>query len=376
MPKVIVKVKPRAKSIIEAKAVSKKKSLEEHVDYLIKRSEEKGYLLLDEIVDYSIDNNLSFGDVDELSSSIKLRGVLVFEETPEKNSEDTEAISDYSRTDYNTVYSKAIELCPELEPFISLIKTLKPAQNREISQLKYQLYEGNKYARERLIEIHLRLALRVALQRVEKTNADLTDVLGASIEGLLIGIDKYNPYENGPLGSYLSFWCFQSTGRALPTNRPLIYYPSHAKELIFSAADLLEDYGLLNNYSLIDDEEAYELLINNNYPPDKVRMIIDALIPIDYLEDYREECEGIIDDRAYYDICNIECKLDLPIVLKKLKQDLRPREYDVIVQRYGLLDDRVKTLEEVGAIYGVTRERVRQIEKKALRKLKVKMYQW
>lgn len=370
MPKIRIKVKAKRDTVSEVakKSIS---TLDDHVLCLVEKAAEKGYLLFDEIIDYTIENEMSIAAVDDLSNSLKLRGILVFENAP-KQVDEEEDINDYAQLDYDTVYSRIVDLDPYLKPFIEEVKTIKPAQNREISQLKYQLFEGNQYARERLIEIHLRTALRIALNQAEKYNLSISDLISASLEGVLVGVDKYNPYENGPLGSYISFWCFQCVNRALPTNRPLVYYPAHVKETIYAAINSIEKDTLISLKSEEYLDDAFEYLIENNYPPEKAKMIIESTIPVGCLDDVEEP----IDPFYYLDFEQILDNIDRSILLNQLKKLISPKEYTVIYKRYGFDNDIIRTLEEVGDDFGVTRERARQIEKKALRKLRAKMENW
>ena len=146
-----------------------KNSIESALSNLIQLSSEKGFLVFDDIYDVADKWNLSIRDVDYLSSSIATRGILVYDEDPVANttcsSEDD--YDDYAQRDYEVVFNRVVELDPGLENFINVVRAVIPPQVREMDQLKYQVQEGNVYARERVIQMHLRLAVRIALQRSE-----------------------------------------------------------------------------------------------------------------------------------------------------------------------------------------------------------------
>ena len=97
-----------------------------------------------------------------------------------------------------------------------------PPQRGEIRQLKYQIVDGNTYARERMIEMHLRLALRVALQRAETYDMDIEDAIGYACIGLVIAVDKYDPDTSGAFASYASLWMIQNISRVQST-QPVSY---------------------------------------------------------------------------------------------------------------------------------------------------------
>ena len=130
-----------------------KNGIESALANLIQLSSEKGFLVFDDIYDEADKWALSIRDVDYLSSSIVTRGILVYDEAPVTNaagsSEDD--YDDYAQRDYEAVFNRVIELDPDLEDFINAVRAVVPPQAREMDQLKYQVQEGNLYARERVI---------------------------------------------------------------------------------------------------------------------------------------------------------------------------------------------------------------------------------
>ena len=146
---------------------------------LIQLSSEKGFLLFDDIYDIADKWNLSIRDVDYLSCSIVAREILVYDEAPvtkvSGSSEDD--YDDYAQRDYEAVFNRVVELDPGLKNFINAVRTVVPPQAHEMDQLKYQVQEGNLYARERVIQMHLRVAVRIALQRAETYDREIADTL-------------------------------------------------------------------------------------------------------------------------------------------------------------------------------------------------------
>ena len=125
---------------------------------LIAKSVEKGFLTFDDIMDLSDTYSLSVSEVDQLSEALEIRGIIIYETAP--SGKDTDCFEDYSRIDYDAIFSEIISLSPELEYIVDLIRKLPPPQYGEISTLTAQVAAGNTFARERLILIHLRVALK------------------------------------------------------------------------------------------------------------------------------------------------------------------------------------------------------------------------
>ena len=374
-----------------------KNGIESALANLIQLSSEKGFLVFDDIYDVADRWNLSIRDVDYLSSSIATRGILVYDEAPVTNvagsSED-----DYAQRDYEVVFNRVIELDPGLEDFINTVRTVVPPQAREMDQLKYQVQEGNLYARERVIQMHLRFAVRIALQRAELYDCEIADTLQEACIGLITAVDRYDPDSSGPFGSYASLWILQNIGRAQATQRPAVYYPVHKKEGYFTMYPILKENGYLGS-DIWTNQEARRLIQDRlGCGIDHAEDIINQSMPIESLDDIYEMFlknietdeiqedvfENIIENEIQQDVFQ-NINLDtfywnddvyeeieqraLRETLENLMGKLTSREQEVLKARYGFEDDVEKTLEEVGQTFGVTRERIRQIESKALRKL-------
>ena len=360
-------------------------------EHLIVLADKQGYVTFDDIMDCADDYSLPIQDFDWLSNSITTRGILVYSEAPTHTSQSgDDEYDDFAQSDYDAVYERIITLCPSLESFVSAIKSIPPPQRGEIKQLKYQIVDGNTYARNRMIEMHLRLALRVALQRVETYEVDIEDTIGAACLGLVTAVDKFDPDSSGAFASYAVLWIFQSISREQPTLRPTIYFPSHLKEHYFTMLPLLKSHGCVGCEKLLQCNDAIQMVLKRIDCTEKdAKRILKQMIPDEQLdillELYTNEVceytskdpnvvetlrhlstESILDDEDLFQSAqNKILKEELNIVLSTLS----PREQQVLRLRYGF-DGRVKTLEEVGVELQVTRERIRQIELKALRKLR------
>lgn len=377
-----------------------KNGIESALANLIQLSSEKGFLVFDDIYDVADKWDLSIRDVDYLSSSITTRGILVYDEAPVTNaagsSEDD--YDDYAQRDYEVVFNRVVELDPGLEDFINTVRAVVPPQAREMDQLKYQVQEGNLYARERVIQMHLRFAVRIALQRAETYDCEIADTLQEACIGLVTAVDRYDPDSSGPFGSYASLWILQNIGRAQATQKPAVYYPVHKKEGYFTMYPILKESGYLD-YDIWTNPDVRKLIQDRlGCGINQVEDIIQQSMPIESLdtiyemflkniekdeiqEDVFENiAENKIQDDVFKNI-NLDAfywnddvyeeieKRTLRKTLENLMGELNNREQEILKARYGFDDGVEKTLEEVGQTFGVTRERIRQIESKAIKKL-------
>lgn len=385
---------------VRREQMESKNGIESALANLIQLSSEKGFLVFNDIYDVADKWDLSIRDVDYLSSSIATRGILVYDEAPVTNaagsSEDD--YDDYAQRDYEVVFNRVIELDPGLEDFINTVRAVVPPQAREMDQLKYQVQEGNLYARERVIQMHLRFAVRIALQRAETYDCEIADTLQEACIGLVTAVDRYDPDSSGPFGSYASLWILQNIGRAQATQRPAVYYPVHKKEGYFTMYPILKENGYLDS-DIWTNQDARKLIQDRiGCGINQVEDIIQQSMPIESLDTTyemflknieRDEIqddvfENIIENEiqddvfentnfdAFYwndDIYDEIEQRALRETLENLMGELKNRDQEVLKARYGFDDGVEKTLEEVGQTFGVTRERIRQIEANAIRKL-------
>lgn len=363
---------------------------------LIQLSSEKGFLLFDDIYDIADKWNLSIRDVDYLSCSIVAREILVYDEAPvtkvSGSSEDD--YDDYAQRDYEAVFNRVVELDPGLKNFINAVRTVVPPQAHEMDQLKYQVQEGNLYARERVIQMHLRVAVRIALQRAETYDREIADTLQEACIGLVTAVDRYDPDSGGSFGSYAALWILQNIERTQVNQRPTVYYPVHKKEGYSTIYPILKEKGYLDSYirreseirRMIQDQlgcsidqvediinqlipiesldAIYEMFLQNIEMDDDLEIVTEKEIPVNVLQGINVDAINWNDD-VYREIE----KRALGEILRSMMGELTNREQQILQMRYGFEDGIEKTLEEVGKKFGVTRERIRQIEVKAIAKL-------
>lgn len=355
--------------------------------YLLDQANRQGYVTFDNILDCADSNSLPITDFDWLASEITTRGVLIYDKEPESQhtiDRKDDDFDDFAQIDYSAIFDRIIELDDSLEDFVKKVRATKPPQWKELSTLEYQVMEGNKHARNRMIEMHLRVALKMALQRTEQYDMEITEAVTEACIGLILAVDKYDPDTNGAFSSYATMWIMQNISRYQDTRNALVYYPAHRKELYFSAYPLLKEIGYTDAPDLFNDEEIRNFLHSRlDFDDNQISDVLNAAVQSESLDEIISESIEKPTTRAFekklsqitkaltadndteQDALKILRKEDLVDALNALK----PREKEVLMLRYGMIDNEEKTLEEVGKRLGVTRERVRQIEGKALAKL-------
>lgn len=355
--------------------------------YLLDQANRQGYVTFDNILDCADSNSLPITDFDWLASEITTRGVLIYDKEPESQhiiDRKDDDFDDFAQIDYSAIFDRIIELDDSLEDFVKKVRATKPPQWKELSTLEYQVMEGNKHARNRMIEMHLRVALKMALQRTEQYDMEITEAVTEACIGLILAVDKYDPDTNGAFSSYATMWIMQNISRYQDTRNALVYYPAHRKELYFSAYPLLKEIGYTDAPDSFNDEEIRNFLHSRlDFDDNQISDVLNAAVQSESLDEIISESVEKLSTRAFekkislitkaltadndteQDALKILRKEDLVDALNALK----PREKEVLMLRYGMIDNEEKTLEEVGKRLGVTRERIRQIEGKALAKL-------
>lgn len=250
---------------------------------------------------------------------------------------------------------------------IGTVPLLTPEEETDLAKRKAA---GDTYAKERLIESNLRLVVSIA-KRYTGRGMSFLDLVQEGNLGLIKGVEKFD-YEKGyKLSTYATWWIRQSVTRALADQARTIRVPVHMVETINKMSKMQRKLTLELGYEPTTTELAEALSMSE----EKVIEIMQiAREPASLETPIGEEDDSnlgdfVADNNAVTPEGNIESVM-LREHIDTLLQDLKEREKQVIVLRFGLLDGHPRTLEEVGKEFNVTRERIRQIEAKALRKLR------
>ena len=312
-----------------------------------------------EDIDYDISQvDIDSASPDEIDSEHlkEIENDVEVYDTPEKM-EKLISMEGFTIDDPVRIYLKDIGKIPLLTP------------EREL-YLAEQISYGNESAKNELIEANLRLVVSIAKRHVGKGMYFL-DLIQEGNRGLIKAVEKFDYNKGYKFSTYATWWIRQSITRAIADQARTIRIPVHMYETIHkvsrAARQLLQELGREPN-----TDEIAEVL---GMTPEKVREIMKiAQDPVSletpigeeedsHLGDFVEDNESPApSDSASYSLLKEQ--------VRNILHTLTPREEQVIRLRFGLEDGRQRTLEEVGKIFNITRERIRQIEAKALRKLR------
>jgi len=344
------------------------KSIDENVfairlkELLALGKKKKGVLEYKEIMDFLSDIELDSEQIDKIyeyleSQGIDVMGVVELEGDSDKDLDLTINDGSINIDDHVRMYLKEIGK-------VSLLSA------DEETELARRMEEGDEYAKKRLAEANLRLVVSIAKRYVGRGMLFL-DLIQEGNLGLIKAVEKFDYRKGYKFSTYATWWIRQAITRAIADQARTIRIPVHMVEtinkLIRVSRQLLQEYGR----EPTDEELAKEMQM----PVDKVREIrkiaqepVSLETPIGEEED--SHLGDFIPDEDIPAPADAAAYTLLKEQLINVLDTLTEREEKVLRLRFGLDDGRARTLEEVGKEFQVTRERIRQIEAKALRKLR------
>ncbi len=225
-------------------------------------------------------------------------------------------------------------------------------------------------ARQRMIEGNMRLVISIAKKYVNR-GLEFADLVGEGNNGLIKAVEKFDYRKGYKFSTYATWWIRQAITRAIGDQARTVRVPAHILDTMNKVAraqrDMFQDLGR--------EPTVEEIAIRLDIPTDKVRMAHNiSLIPISLDKPIDDEESSFVGDFIKDPLADSPSRRAAISVLKdrfnEILRDLPKREEKIIRLRFGLNDGMPKTLEEVGRMFNITRERVRQIEAKALKKLR------
>ena len=254
--------------------------------------------------------------------------------------------------------------------YLKEIGTVPLLSAEEEYRLAVRKSQGDEVAKQRLIEANLRLVVSIA-KRYTGRGMSFLDLVQEGNLGLIKGVEKFDPEKGFKLSTYATWWIRQSVTRALADQARTIRVPVHMVETINKMSKMQRKLTLELGY----EPSIKELADHLDMSEEKVQEIMQiAREPASLETPIGEEDDSnlgdfVADSNVVSPEGNVESVM-LREHIDTLLGDLKERERQVIVLRFGLEDGHPRTLEEVGKEFNVTRERIRQIEAKALRKLR------
>jgi len=250
---------------------------------------------------------------------------------------------------------------------ISQVPLLTPVEEIKLAG---QIKRGNRKAREKMITANLRLVVKIA-HDFSKFGLPLLDLISEGNIGLMKAVERFDPKKGGKLSTYASWWIKQSIKRALANQSKTIRLPVHLVDKIGKirrvSAQMTEELGREPQDEELADELGLAVAKVAHLKSVGVRPAsLDARINAD---DDTPFGDLVSDDRAEDPFAVLRDK-DLQEEVCDLLEALEPRERKIISYRFGLTGGRERTLEEVGRKFGVTRERIRQLQNIALLKMR------
>ena len=254
--------------------------------------------------------------------------------------------------------------------YLKEIGQVKLLTAEEEIELAKKVSEGDKHAKDKLTEANLRLVVSIA-KKYSGRGLHILDLIQEGNTGLIRAVDKFDWTKGNKFSTYATWWIRQAITRALADQARTIRVPVHMVEVINKATrcnrKLVQELGR--------EPTLEEIAAELNLPVEKIveanRTAADTLSLDTPVGDEEDTTIGsFVEDDNTPGPADVTSNTLLAEALSEILGTLTEREADVLRMRFGMYDGRTHTLEEVGQIFGVTRERIRQIENKAIRKLR------
>lgn len=252
---------------------------------------------------------------------------------------------------------------------ISDYRSLSPAEEKELAK---KAKDGDNDAKKKLIKANLKLVITIAKKAIHMSNLPMIDLIQEGNLGLMIAAEKFNYKLGYKFATYASWWIKQSMFKAISEQSHCMKIPVYIQETLSRFSKIKREMERENNCQVKNEDVAKRMNISS----DKIDSFLTAYSKTISIESGMENSDGkdiniadIIEDKKASATENTEfenLKSDILNVISTLKE----REQQVVKMRYGIEDNAKMTLEEIGNIYGVTKECIRQTELRALKKMR------
>jgi RNA polymerase primary sigma factor len=360
-----------------SKMTEKKTIPNEYVTKLVNKGKKQGGVLTySEIMDTLQNEDLSPDEIEEIYEVFSSKGIEIVDELPDDaerpDEPDVAEVEEVTpeEVDIDLTIPEGISIDDPVRMYLKEIGRVPLLTADEEIKLAQRMEQGDEEAKRRLAEANLRLVVSIAKRYVGRGMLFL-DLIQEGNLGLIKAVEKFDYNKGYKFSTYATWWIRQAITRAIADQARTIRIPVHMVEtinkLIRVSRQLLQELGR--------EPQPEEIAKEMDISVERVREIMKiAQEPVSLETPIGEEEDShlgdFIEDQDAPAPAEAASFMLLKEQLEEVLETLTPREEKVLRLRFGLDDGRARTLEEVGQHFGVTRERIRQIEAKALRKLR------
>ena len=360
----------RSKGVIHLSKLNAE-AMQARVNELIETGKAKGVLTYNEIIETLGETEIVSEQFDKILDALSAIGVEVAKDEPiEEPEPEPDVLNNTPEEEIDISVPEGISIDDPVRMYLKEIGKVPLLSAEEEIELAKRMEQGDVAAKKRLSEANLRLVVSIAKRYVGRGMLFL-DLIQEGNIGLIKAVEKFDYRKGYKFSTYATWWIRQAITRAIADQARTIRIPVHMVEtinkLIRVSRQLLQQYGR--------EPQPEEIAAEMGISEDKVREIMKiAQEPVSLETPIGEEEDSHLGDFIPDDDAPAPAEAAARTLMKEqllnALKTLTPREEMVLKLRFGLEDGRQRTLEEVGREFKVTRERIRQIEAKALRKLR------